>query len=210
MTKKTDVMVLIDLVRALGYKNPEKLANWIRDIIKNKEDFDKRFHVSGPERDFGRREEKFLLDADAVVLVENLCFLKPYMSCFGKSMEDSREFQPYRILAKEKGFNKAELERKYKRLRAELQAMKEESENALYAYPAPVCLDGDGIRARLERDDGRHVTPTLGNIKIDRGCSRAVHLDVVRLEIPRLVVKRHLVLASGFGGHVLEGNCTRF
>ena len=27
MTKKTGVMVLIDLVRALGYKNPEKLAN---------------------------------------------------------------------------------------------------------------------------------------------------------------------------------------
>lgn len=131
MTKKTDVMVLIDLVRALGYKNPEKLANWIRDIIKNKEDFDKRFHVAGPERDFGRREEKFLLDADAVVLVENLCFLKPYMSCFGKSMEDSREFQPYRILAKDKGFDRKELERKYKRLHAELQAMKEESEKAL-------------------------------------------------------------------------------
>ena len=131
MTKKTGVMILIDLVRSLGYKNPEKLANWIRDIIKNKEDFDKRFHVAGPERDFGRREEKFLLDADAVVLVENLCFLKPYMSCFGKSMEDSREFQPYRILAKDKDFNKTELEKKYKRLRAELQAMKEESENAL-------------------------------------------------------------------------------
>ena len=153
MTKKTGVMVLIDLVRALGYKNPEKLANWIRDIIKNKEDFDKRFHVSGPERDFGRREEKFLLDADAVVLVENLCFLKPYMSCFGKSMEDSREFQPYRILAKEKGFNKAELERKYKRLRAELQAMKEESENALRELETfhTILLRGEPIDITKEK-----------------------------------------------------------
>ena len=153
MTKKTDVMVLIDLVRALGYKNPEKLANWIRDIIKNKEDFYKRFHVAGPERDFGRREEKFLLDVDAVVLVENLCFLKPYMSCFGKSMEDSREFQPYRILAKDKGFDKVELEKKYKRLHAELQAMKEESENALNELETfhAILMNGEPIDITKEK-----------------------------------------------------------
>lgn len=131
MTKKTDVMVLIDLVRELGYENPEKLSNWIRDIIKNKEDFDKRFHVSGPERDFGRREDKFMLDAEASILVENLCFLKPYMSYFGKSIDNTKEFQPYRVLAKEKEIDRAEVEKKYKKLCAELKALKEKSERAL-------------------------------------------------------------------------------
>ena len=68
-------------------------------------------------------------------------------------MEDSREFQPYRILAKEKGFNKAELERKYKRLRAELQAMKEESENALRELETfhAILLRGEPIDITKEK-----------------------------------------------------------
>jgi hypothetical protein len=34
-------IALIDLVRSLGFERPEALSNWIRDIIKTKENFSK-------------------------------------------------------------------------------------------------------------------------------------------------------------------------
>ena len=123
-------LVLFDFIRELGYENPGKLANWVREIIKNKEDFDKRFHVPSADSFFNRREDKFMLSPEAKILVENLCFLKPYMSCFGKSLESHREFQPYRILGGEKT-DKAALEKKFKRLKMELQAEKERNERAM-------------------------------------------------------------------------------
>lgn len=125
-----ETLVLFDFIRELGYENPGKLANWVREIIKNKEDFDKRFHIPSAERFFSRREDKFMLSPAAKVLVENLCFLKPYMSCFGKSLESQREFQPYRILSGEK-VDIAALEKKFERLRMELQAEKELNERAM-------------------------------------------------------------------------------
>jgi hypothetical protein len=71
-----------------------------------------------------------MLSQEAKILVENLCFLKPYMSCFGKSLESHREFKPYRILGGEKT-DKAALEKKFKRLKMELQAEKERNERAM-------------------------------------------------------------------------------
>ena len=125
-----ETLVLFDFIRELGYENPEKLANWVREIIKNKEDFDKRFHVPSTDSFFNRREDKFVLSKKARILVENLCFLKPYMSCFGKSLESQREFQPYRVLGGEKT-DKDVLEKKFERLRMELQAEKERNERAM-------------------------------------------------------------------------------
>ena len=125
-----ETLVLFDFIRELGYENPGKLANWVREIIKNKEDFDKRFHVPSADSFFNRREDKFMLSQEAKILVENLCFLKPYMSCFGKSLESQREFQPYRILGGEKA-DKEALEKKFERLRMELQAEKERNERAM-------------------------------------------------------------------------------
>ena len=125
-----ETLVLFDFIRELGYENPGKLANWVREIIKKKEDFDKRFHVPSTDSFFNRREDKFMLSKEAKILVENLCFLKPYMSCFGKSLESQREFQPYRILGSEKT-DKEILEKKFERLRKELQAEKERNERAI-------------------------------------------------------------------------------
>lgn len=127
---EAETLVLFDYIRELGYENPEKLANWVREIIKNKEDFDKRFHVPAADSFFNRREDKFMLSRKAKILVENLCFLKPYMSCFGKSLESQREFQPYRILGGEKA-DKVTLEKKFDRLCRELLAEKERNERAL-------------------------------------------------------------------------------
>ncbi|MBR4531614.1 hypothetical protein IKO70_04300 [bacterium] len=125
-----ETLVLFDFIRELGYENPGKLANWVREIIKNKEDFDKRFHVPSADSFFNRREDKFMLAPEAKILVENLCFLKPYMSCFGKSLESQREFQPYRVLGGDKA-DQAALEKKFERLRMELQAEKERNERAM-------------------------------------------------------------------------------
>ena len=125
-----ETLVLFDFIRELGYENPGKLANWVREIIKNKEDFDKRFHVPSADSFFNRREDKFMLSQEAKILVENLCFLKPYMSCFGKSLESQREFQPYRVLGGAKA-DKAALEKKFERLKMELQAEKERNERAM-------------------------------------------------------------------------------
>ncbi len=89
---------LTDLIRELGYQDVSGLRNWIRGIIKDKEDFNKRF--SPQHNGIGRRPEKFLVynNRETRVFVDNLCFLKPYMSFFSKCTEYSKQFSPYLIL----------------------------------------------------------------------------------------------------------------
>ena len=77
--------------------------------------------------------------------------------------------------------------------------------DVVYVNPTPVFLDGDGVCARLERNGGRDVCPPGGCSKVNRACACTVHLEVVRLEIARLVVDCERVLSCCFNRDAREG-----
>ena len=78
--------------------------------------------------------------------------------------------------------------------------------DVVHVDPAPVFFDGDGVRARLERDGCREVCPPGCCRKVDCACGRAVYLEVVCLEVARLVADGKRVLACRFGGDAREGD----
>lgn len=78
------VIALTDLVKKLGFKHHRELANKIRDLLKEKEDF-KKFIIEEKNKT-GRadgRDEKVQVSADAEILVDNLAILAPYVKLFG-------------------------------------------------------------------------------------------------------------------------------
>ena len=99
MNKQNSIGIpLIEMVRSLGYLQPSKLSNWVRDIIKNKENF-KRFMVT--EEKLGRqdaRPEKFLVSSDAETLVDNLCILKQFKGFFPTKSNNPKEYPAYSLL----------------------------------------------------------------------------------------------------------------
>ena len=84
-TMKNDTIALTDLVKLLGYKDYSKLSNPIRDILTDKEDFNK-FVVD--DRQYTRgKQEKFTVKIEAKILVENLILIRQFPSLFGKAPE---------------------------------------------------------------------------------------------------------------------------
>jgi len=54
---KSKNIALTDLVKNLGYENPRKLSNQIRDILKEKEDFKERYIVDERDSELYRPEK---------------------------------------------------------------------------------------------------------------------------------------------------------
>lgn len=90
-----DAIALTELVKKLGYRNHKELANKIRDILKDKENFSK--YLIATDKEYGR-DEKVQVTAEAEILVDNLAILAPYVKLFG--VADSKEqYTPLRYLA---------------------------------------------------------------------------------------------------------------
>jgi len=123
-------IALTELVKNLGYERPSALSNWVRDIVKNKEDFYKKFSIE--QKKEGRadgRDEKFRVTSDAKIFVDNLCILKPYKSFFEKSNDNTSSYSPYQAL--KKGNHKKNLLIKAQKVKAKLFFEKQRNENAL-------------------------------------------------------------------------------
>jgi hypothetical protein len=67
---KSKNIALTDLVKKLGYENPRKLSNQIRDILKEKEDFKERYIVDERDSDL-YRPEKMIVSRKAETLVDS-------------------------------------------------------------------------------------------------------------------------------------------
>lgn len=92
-------LAITELVRQLGYDEPTKLANAVRDVLKDKEDFDKYIvEDNDNQTSTANRPEKTLVSPDAKTLVDNLCLLRPYNNIFGKSKDGKSESAPFRRL----------------------------------------------------------------------------------------------------------------
>lgn len=90
-----DAIALTDLVKKLGYRNHGALANKIRDILKDKEDFAK--YLLKTDKEYGR-DEKVQVYAEAEILVDNLAILAPYVKLFGVA-ESKEQYTPLRYFA---------------------------------------------------------------------------------------------------------------
>ncbi|MBU1310256.1 MAG: tetratricopeptide repeat protein [Gammaproteobacteria bacterium] len=90
-----DAIALTDLVKKLGYRNHGALANKIRDILKDKEDFAK--YLLKTDKVYGR-DEKVQVSAEAEILVDNLAILAPYVKLFGVA-ESKEQYTPISYLA---------------------------------------------------------------------------------------------------------------
>lgn len=78
---KSKNIALTDLVKNLGYENPRKLSNQIRDILKEKEDFKERYIVDERDSDL-YRPEKMIVSRNAETLVDNLIILSEFSGLF--------------------------------------------------------------------------------------------------------------------------------
>ncbi|WP_024870565.1 tetratricopeptide repeat protein [Tolumonas lignilytica] len=81
---KNKSVALTDMVISLGYKNSSQISNRIRDILKEKEDFKKRYVVDEKKGSYGR-SEKFLVSEDAKTLVDNIAIIQQYESLFSRA-----------------------------------------------------------------------------------------------------------------------------
>jgi tetratricopeptide (TPR) repeat protein len=132
-------IALIDLVRSLGFERPEALSNWIRDIIKTKENFSKEFIIEQIKQNRADgRPEKFIVNKDKVhIFVDNLCILKPYLSFFEKT-SDGKQFYPYQQL-KDIDYKK-NLTVKAQQLKRRLEAEKNITEKSLKELPKVISV----------------------------------------------------------------------
>ncbi|GGP75109.1 tetratricopeptide repeat protein [Shewanella ulleungensis] len=100
MSKKIQSIALTDMVKNLGYRDYAILANKIRDIIKEKEDFNK--YITEEINTFTRadgRPEKFCVTSESKIFVDNLAILMPFHSVFGKAKTgEKNSYTPLRIL----------------------------------------------------------------------------------------------------------------
>jgi hypothetical protein len=107
VTKKINSIALTDMIKSLRYRDYAMLANKIRDIIKDKEDFNK--YVIDEDKVSARadgRPEKFCVSNDCEVLVDNLAILMPFHSVFGKAKTgEKNSYMPLRILKNPKSRN---------------------------------------------------------------------------------------------------------
>jgi hypothetical protein len=151
---KTNEIALIDLVKQLGFENHKALSNGIRDIIKSKEDFEKRFIVNNKEKN----PEKIIVTEEARILVDNLCILKPYKSFFENAPKGSaHECPAYRQLKSPKGWK---LKDRSKKVKTNLELKKKGIEEALIQLSKvtavlcsddPIGITTDSLREMIEK-----------------------------------------------------------
>ena len=125
-------IALTELVKDLGYEEPGKLSNKIRDIIKDKEDFSDRFSI--PTKLSGRKDgrpEKHMVKEEARVFVDNLCILHLYKGLFKKA--SLKTYSPYRCLLNN-GQNTS-MRTRIQQHKRSLEIEKSRSEDALEQLP---------------------------------------------------------------------------
>jgi tetratricopeptide (TPR) repeat protein len=153
---KTKEIVLIDVVKKLGFEGYKALSNWVRDIIKSKEDFNK---FIDQQDDSYNRPEKIIVKGEARTLIDNLCILKPYMRLFEKVTvtDESNHFSAYRQL---KSSSKSGLKTRSEKLKIDLELKKKGIEEALIQLPKvtavlcsnnPIDITTDSLRELIEK-----------------------------------------------------------
>ncbi|NWH04458.1 tetratricopeptide repeat protein [Desulfobacter latus] len=154
MTNEKSV-ALTELVASLGYYDAPRLSNWVRGIIKDKEDF-KKFIAESEKDNFNKRQEKFLVKSEAETFVDNLCILNPYKRLFPKSTEDGNAFPPYRML--KGGVDSKKISLRGQKLQTRLKIEKKLSEEALRRLPpfyimlknySSIDIESDSLRDLL-------------------------------------------------------------
>ena len=89
-------LAITELVRQLGYDEPTKLANAVRDIIKDKEDFDKYIvEDNDNQTSTANRPEKILVSPDAKTLVDNLYFVTSLQLNLWQKQAGKRRVRPF-------------------------------------------------------------------------------------------------------------------
>lgn len=151
---KTNEIALIDLVKELGFENYKDLNNKVRDDLKSKEDFEKRFIVNHKEDN----PDKIIVTEDARILVDNLCILKPYKSFFENAPKGSaHECPAYRQLKSPKGWK---LKDRSKKVKTNLELKKKGIEEALIQLSKvtavlcsddPIDITTDSLREMIEK-----------------------------------------------------------
>lgn len=104
---------ITEYVEKLGYKNSGQLANRIRDLLKDKEDFDKYL----VDED---RPEKMRLRNEGKILVDNLAILLQFTRLFGTAEKGSDCYLPYKFL--KSNFDKQEFSANIYKQRSSLKA----------------------------------------------------------------------------------------
>jgi hypothetical protein len=152
---KTEEIALIDVVKKLGFEGYKALSNWVRDIIKSKENFEERFVVQ--QDNSYNRPEKVIVKEEARTLIDNLCILKPYMRLFEKVTDESNQFSAYRQLMSS---SKSGLKTRSEKLKTDLEAKKKAIEEALIQLPKmtavlcsnnPIDITTDSLRELIEK-----------------------------------------------------------
>ena len=153
----TSPIALTELVKKLGYKEPQKLANKIRDILKEKEDFS-RFLVEDV-KDKARedaRDEKQLVIHDSEILVDNIALLFGFSGLFGRAKTGDKSTYPaYQNL--KKGTDEQSFKKKLQNQKNKLSGNIQKSKEALEALP----LFGSAVlsqeRIDITKDSLRHL-----------------------------------------------------
>lgn len=161
ISKNKQPLALTDLVRQLGYDEPTKLANAVRDVLKDKEDFDK-YIVDDNDAGIGaaNRPEKTLVSPDAKTLVDNLCLLRPYNNIFGKSKDGKSESAPFHRLKSKS--DRTKLEKKVQAFRKEFEMRISRSKQTLKALPKFASLFLSKQKIDLEHDSLRALLSEAG------------------------------------------------
>lgn len=128
-------MQLSELVKNLGYENHKSMSNWVQNIIRNKENFKK--YIFKPDKPNGRQDAKseiFYIREDAKILVDNLCFSKPYIQAFfKKAQENSNELPIYQVL--KNGVDKNTFDIQVQKLQNKLISKRKINEKAINQIP---------------------------------------------------------------------------
>lgn len=105
---KHEPVAITEYVKKLGYEDSGKIANRIKGILDDKENF--KDYLFKEERDYSTRPEKARINHDGKILVANLAVLTQFQLLFGRAerkedcggkKEKSTVYPPYRYLKKD-------------------------------------------------------------------------------------------------------------
>jgi len=88
---KKQQYTIVEIVEKKGYKYEKNIGTWIQGILRKKEDFEDYIVETEMHQD---KNAIFKIVDDGVILVENLYFLYPYKSLFGRATGKSDKFFP--------------------------------------------------------------------------------------------------------------------
>ncbi len=172
-------IALTDLIKGLGYKDHGPLANKIRDLLKEKENF-KKFIVDG-KKGYGR-DEKFIVTKDATTLVDNLAILEPYVKLFG--IGDSRsQYTPLRSLKDPK--QRSNLKLDTSKFEAKLRKDLERSETALKQLPRFIQCLSNAKEIDITKDSLRELINSTQNtmpVDVSGTFETTIWNDIVELK----------------------------